>query len=152
MLHAFTIILVDYPYLLGILHLHWDNHTIAPVPMKQPWIHFTLITWRWWYNHNKTKHNTTMCIFHGIYCHIHRCTTLLAICKTWQWVCHILVQPLIHAFPCQVKKGNTILLGTSSVLCQCHMSCHLEFAMRASPTRICRHQEKIFIWKTLCME
>ena len=26
-----------YPYSSGLLHWHWGNHTIAPVPMKQPW-------------------------------------------------------------------------------------------------------------------
>ena len=26
-----------YPYYSGLLHWHWGNHTIAPVPMKQPW-------------------------------------------------------------------------------------------------------------------
>ena len=26
-----------YPYPLGLLHWHWGNHTIAPVPVKQPW-------------------------------------------------------------------------------------------------------------------
>ena len=29
---------VDFTHILqGILHLHWDNHPIAPVPVKQPW-------------------------------------------------------------------------------------------------------------------
>ena len=27
-----------YPYLLGLLHLHWGNHMIAPVSTKQPWM------------------------------------------------------------------------------------------------------------------
>ena len=26
-----------YPYSSGLLHWHWGNHTIAPVPVKQPW-------------------------------------------------------------------------------------------------------------------
>ena len=26
-----------YPYLSGLLHRHWGNHMIAPVPVKQPW-------------------------------------------------------------------------------------------------------------------
>ena len=26
-----------YPYPSGLLHWHWGNHTIAPVPVKQPW-------------------------------------------------------------------------------------------------------------------
>ena len=32
-----------------------------------------------------------------------------------------------------------------SVLCQCDMSCHLEFGMRASPARSHGYQEKIYI-------
>ena len=48
-----------------------DNLMIAPVPMKQSqWL--TIITSQkppqmWWYNHNQTKPNTTMHIFHGVY-------------------------------------------------------------------------------------
>ena len=26
-----------YPYPSGLLHWHWGNHMIAPVPVKQPW-------------------------------------------------------------------------------------------------------------------
>ena len=26
-----------YPHSPGLLHWHWGNHTIAPVPVKQPW-------------------------------------------------------------------------------------------------------------------
>ena len=26
-----------YPYTSGLIHWHWGNHTIAPVPVKQPW-------------------------------------------------------------------------------------------------------------------
>ena len=26
-----------YPYPSGLLHWHWGNHKIAPVPVKQPW-------------------------------------------------------------------------------------------------------------------
>ena len=26
-----------HPYPSGFLHWHWGNHTIAPVPVKQPW-------------------------------------------------------------------------------------------------------------------
>ena len=26
-----------YPYPSGLLHCHWGNHVIAPVPVKQPW-------------------------------------------------------------------------------------------------------------------
>ena len=27
----------DYPYSSELLHWHWGNHMIAPVPVKQPW-------------------------------------------------------------------------------------------------------------------
>ena len=38
------------PYPSGLLHWHWGNHTIAPVPVKQPWM-------IWVYNsHEFTKH------------------------------------------------------------------------------------------------
>ena len=61
-----------YPYPSGLLHWHWGNHMIPPVPVKQPW--------RIWandlyestnnskHNHNKTRHNKIMCTFHGIHC------------------------------------------------------------------------------------
>ena len=58
-----------FPYPSGLLHWHCGNLTIAPVPAKQPW-------WIWintsceLHNHNKTKHNKTVCIFLGIYCMI----------------------------------------------------------------------------------
>ena len=61
-----------FPYPSGLLHWHCGNLTIAPVPAKQPW-------WIWintscefimndLHNHNKAKHNKTVCIFLGIYC------------------------------------------------------------------------------------
>ena len=55
----------------GLLHWHCGNLTIAPVLAKQPW-------WIWintcefimhdCINHNKAKHDKTVCIFLGIYC------------------------------------------------------------------------------------
>ena len=58
-----------FPYPSGLLRWHCGNLTIAPVPAKQPW-------WIWintscefiMHNHNKAKHNKTVCIFLGIYC------------------------------------------------------------------------------------
>ena len=39
--HAFdsylVIFLNSYPYFSGLLHWHWGNHMIAPVPVNQPW-------------------------------------------------------------------------------------------------------------------
>ena len=59
-------------YFSGLLHWRWGNHMIAPVPVKQPW-KIWVNGWHEspknsWYNHNKTKHNTTMWIFYEIYC------------------------------------------------------------------------------------
>ena len=56
--------LIFHPYPSGLLHGHWGNHMIAPVPVKQPW--------RIWVNLTTTQHNDvgTVCIFHGIYCMI----------------------------------------------------------------------------------
>ena len=61
-----------FPYPSGLLHWHCGNLTIAPVPATQPWwiwinthmwIHFERL-----HNHNKARHNKTVCIFLGIYC------------------------------------------------------------------------------------
>ena len=61
-----------FPYPSGLLHWHCGNLTIAPVPAKQPsmnmdkyfmWIHYERL-----HNHNKAKHNKTVCIFVGMYC------------------------------------------------------------------------------------
>ena len=66
----------------GLHHWHWGSTTapvpnwhwgscIAPVSVKQPWRIRVNVphesTKNWWYNHNKTKHNQTVCIFYGIY-------------------------------------------------------------------------------------
>ena len=43
----------SYPYPSGSLHWHWDNHTIASMPLKPPWIrrmnHTNAL---WYYNQN----------------------------------------------------------------------------------------------------
>ena len=60
-----------FPYPSGLLHWHCGNLTIAPVPAKQPWImdkYFMWIHYERLHNHNKAKHNKTVCIFLGIYC------------------------------------------------------------------------------------
>ena len=60
-----------HPYPSGLLHWHWGNHMIAPVPVKQ--------TWRIWVNklHGvsrdditkiNTNRNKSACIFYGMYC------------------------------------------------------------------------------------
>ena len=61
-----------FPYPSGLLHWHCGNLTIAPVPAKQPWWiwikYFMWIHYERLHNHNKAKHNKTVCIFLGIYC------------------------------------------------------------------------------------
>ena len=61
-----------FPYPSGLLHWHWGNLTIAPSASKATlmnmdkyfmWIHYERL-----HNHNKAKHNKTVCIFLGIYC------------------------------------------------------------------------------------
>ena len=52
----------------ALLHWHCGNLTIAPVPAKQPWWIWINTSCERLYNHNKAKHNKTVCIFLGIYC------------------------------------------------------------------------------------
>ena len=61
-----------FPYPSGLLHWHCCNLTIAPRASKATlmnidkyfmWIHYERL-----HNHNKAKHNKTVCIFLGIYC------------------------------------------------------------------------------------
>ena len=54
-----------YPYSSGLLHWHWDNCVIVPVPVKLPWIIWLKSTL------TKPEPNTkceTMWVFHGMYC------------------------------------------------------------------------------------
>ena len=61
---------IYYPCASGLLHWHWGNHMIAPVPVKWPWriclnkLHKSPIA----DNQNKTKHNKTMSIYYGTWC------------------------------------------------------------------------------------
>ena len=61
-----------FPYPSGLLHWHCGNLTIAPVPAKQPWMkidkYSMWIHYEQLHNHNKAKHNKTVCTFLGIYC------------------------------------------------------------------------------------
>ena len=58
-----------FPYPSGLLHWHCGNLTSASnatlMNMDEyfMWIHYERL-----HNHNKTKHNKTVCIFIGIYC------------------------------------------------------------------------------------
>ena len=62
-----------FPYPSGLLHWHCGNLTIAPCSASKAtlmnmdtyfmWIHYERL-----HNHNKAKHNKTVCIFLGIYC------------------------------------------------------------------------------------
>ena len=50
-----------YPYPTGLLHWHWDNLTIAPVPAKQPWWIWVNASYEFIMNDHitKTKQSTT---------------------------------------------------------------------------------------------
>ena len=68
-----------YPYSSGLLHWHWGNHMIAPVPVKQPW--------RMWVNKshellrtdyiNKTKQSITKPCTYFMGCIVPCCCCLL---------------------------------------------------------------------------
>ena len=52
-----------YLYPSGLLHWHWGNHTIAPVPVKQPWriwINGSYKSANEWRHYHKTKNNNAM--------------------------------------------------------------------------------------------
>ena len=51
-----------YPHLSWLLHWHWGNRMIAPVPVKEPW--------RIWIkpNHNNQNKARTGCKILGMYC------------------------------------------------------------------------------------
>ena len=54
-------------YPSGLLHWHWGNSASKATLMNMDkyfmWIHYERLR-----NHNKAKHNKTVCIFLGIYC------------------------------------------------------------------------------------
>ena len=60
-----------FPYPSGLLHWHWQSNdcpsaskaTLMNMDKYFMWIHYER-----WHNHNKAKHNKTVCIFLGIYC------------------------------------------------------------------------------------
>ena len=79
-----------FPYPSGLLHWHCGNLTIAPgqsndcpsaskATLMNMDKYFMWIYYERLHNHNKAKHNKTVCIFLGIYC------TLLFCCSKWHW-------------------------------------------------------------------
>ena len=83
-----------FPYPSGLLHWHCGNLTIAPMPAKQPWwiwintsCEFII---KWLHNHNKAKHNKTVCIFLGIYCSL-----LLTASKVNIWTDILYIQYIV---------------------------------------------------------
>ena len=58
-----------FPYPPGLLHWHCGNLTIFLMNMDKyfMWIHYERL-----HNHNKAKHNKTVCIFLGIYCSLNK--------------------------------------------------------------------------------
>ena len=68
--HCYCLMLDDLSISSGLLHWHWGNHLIAPLPVKWPWriwvntvLQFTVLGSC---NQNETKHNKT-CISYMIY-------------------------------------------------------------------------------------
>ena len=63
---------LTFPYPSGLLHWHCGNLTIVPSASKATLMnmdkYFMWIHYEWLHNHNKAKHNKTVCIFLGIYC------------------------------------------------------------------------------------
>ena len=83
--HGFCFVVVIhwliFPYPSGLLHWHCGNLTICPSASKATlmnmdkyfmWIHYERL-----HNHNKAKHNKTVCIFLGIYCMVNA--------RQWWW-------------------------------------------------------------------
>ena len=62
-----------YPYPSGLLHWHWGNHVIAPVPVKQPWRICKIDPKNLLRTDNRTKtkcHTTRSCAYvigHNVY-------------------------------------------------------------------------------------
>ena len=122
-----------FPYPSGLLHWHCGNLTIAPVPAKQPWwiwintsmwIHYERL-----HNHNKAKHNKTVCIFLGIYCMGNgqgekiNCTLCKEI-RSWagrhmlpRWhTCTVYPEKYAHGF---VARCDTFVLLGVVLICTC---------------------------------
>ena len=61
-----------FPYPSGLLHWHCGHFNDCPSASKATLInidkYFMWIHYEWLHNHNKAKHNKTVCIFLGIYC------------------------------------------------------------------------------------
>ena len=58
--------LTDFPYPSGLLYWHCPSASKATLMIMDKyfmWIHYERL-----HNHNKAKHNKTVCIFIGIYC------------------------------------------------------------------------------------
>ena len=56
----YNLVLDDFTHISGLLHWHWGNHMIAPVPVKQPWriLIYDQYLIRWWFviwQHYKNK-------------------------------------------------------------------------------------------------
>ena len=58
-----------YLYPSGLLHWHWGNHMIAPVPVKQPWRIWVKVTG------TKPQHTTAKCKTHCWNCCCWGCTS-----------------------------------------------------------------------------
>ena len=60
------------PYLSRLHHWRWGYHTVAPVSIQLNWKVCIYQPYEstndWKHNHNKTKHNKSMCKVYGMYC------------------------------------------------------------------------------------
>ena len=92
-----------FPYPSGLLHWHCGKYNDCPsaskaTPMNMDkyfmWIHYERL-----HNHNKAKHNKTMCIFLGIYC-----TCAQRVSESSWWHLQILTLPdLIGWYDCYMR-------------------------------------------------
>ena len=66
-----------YPYPSGLLHWHWGNHKITPVPVKQPWRIWIKLT----NNKTTTKHHKMWTMF-----------VILVMSVTWSMLAYVWAQ------------------------------------------------------------
>ena len=91
------------------------------------WIHYERL-----HNHNKAKHNKTVCIFLGIYCkHLRRQTTMLVICSQC-FLKRLYLLPYLHIFifSFQHKFNNHLKILTTAIWIMIFRFWHCYFILR----------------------
>ena len=88
------------------------------------WIHYERL-----HNHNKTKHNKTVCIFLGIYCiwvmlvkEAINCLVLLVVLLLERWQCLILKVTINCVIQDRGDSYHVILHITTNLFCLCSIS------------------------------